>query len=64
MAESDKEIIPRASNEFDPYDSNYPINLLAEGIGSSRGSGQSRRSNRQCGFERCVDSYPDRRVPN
>lgn len=35
MAESDKEIIPRASNEFDPYDSNYPINLLAEGIGTT-----------------------------
>ena len=33
MAESDKEIIPRASNEIDPYDSNYPINLLAEGHG-------------------------------
>lgn len=35
MAESDKEIIPRASNEIDPYDSNYPAALLAKSVGSS-----------------------------
>lgn len=35
MVESDKEIIPRASKEIDPYDSEYPIKLLAENIGST-----------------------------
>lgn len=35
MANSDKDIIPSASREIDPYDADYPIALLAESIGSS-----------------------------
>lgn len=35
MAESDREIIPSAGQEIDPYDSNYPVALLAKSVGSS-----------------------------
>ena len=35
MAESDKEISPSNGQEIDPYDSDYPINLLTESIGST-----------------------------